>query len=245
MDLNIFQKRVESQFGQDGVIEQIFKTISTTNKYFVEFGSSGNDIGMGNTSYLRKSGFDGLLMDGFDRPYGIQVHDRKYDVKIEFVKPSNINELFKKYNVPQEFDFLSIDIDGQDFHVWNNLKNYSPRIVSIEMNYHIEPGLDKVMPLNDDYIWDGTEWYGSSITALKKLGNKKGYDLVCTCMSDAIFVKNDLTKGSDGTPLFKNMNNEFKLVKLNTDIHEHNLLSNYAYNHFDIPFFSKSDKYLI
>jgi len=63
-DLNNYQKRVLSQWGQDGVIEKIFDIIGTTNKYFVEFESSGNDSVMGNTDYLRRRGFDGLLMDG-------------------------------------------------------------------------------------------------------------------------------------------------------------------------------------
>jgi hypothetical protein len=243
-DLNIYQKKILSQWGQDGVLEKIFETIGTTNKYFVEFGSSGNDTGMGNTAYLRRYGFDGLLMDGYEAPYGI-ANDKQYDVKIEFISSSNINNLFKKYNVPNEFDFLSIDIDGQDFHVWNKLENYSPRVVSIEMNYHIAPGPDKVMDLNDNYVWNGSAISGSSISALKKLGNKKGYSLVCTCMSDAIFVRNDLIFNSNNELLFKNINNEYELVRLNTDIYNENLKYNLPYNYFDIPFFSTSDKYIV
>jgi len=244
MDLNVFQKRVLSQYGQDGVIEKIFDVIGTTNKYFVEFGSSGNDSGMGNTAYLRRRGFNGLLMDGSERPYGNDVNDRIYDVKIEFISSSNINDLFKKYNVPNEFDFLSIDIDGQDFHVWNKLQDYSPRVVSIEMNYHIEAGKDKVMPLNDNWIWPGNAISGSSITALKKLGNKKGYALVATCMSDAIFVRNDLIFDKDNKVLFANINNEFELVRLNTDIYYENLKYGFQSNYFDIPFFSSADIYI-
>ena len=134
MDLNLYQKKVLSQWGQDGVLEAIFDKIETTNKYFVEFGSSGNDVGMGNTAYLRRRGFHGLLMDGSETPYGSHVRDRHYKVETEFISASNINFLFKKYNVPTEFDFLSIDIDGQDFHVWNAIKDYNPRVVSIEIN---------------------------------------------------------------------------------------------------------------
>jgi hypothetical protein len=244
MDLNLYQKQFLSQWGQDGVLEKIFEVIGTTNKFFVEFGSSGNDTGMGNTAYLRRFGFDGLLMDGNDSPYGNIVNDRKYDLKIEFIKPSNINELFKKYNVPKEFDFLSIDIDGQDFHVWNNLQGYSPRVVSVEMNYHIAPGADKVMYLDDNWVWKGNAMSGSSVTALKKLGNKKGYSLVCTCMSDAIFVRNDLIYGSNKELLFKNINDEFELVNLNTDIYNENKKYNLSQTYFDNSFFSTSDTFL-
>jgi len=243
-DLNLFRNRVFSQFGQDGVLEKIFEVISTTNKYFVEFGSSGNDSGMGNTAYLRRQGFNGLLMDGSARPYNNNINDKTYEVKIEFINSKNINHLFKKYNVPIEFDFLSIDIDGQDFHVWNNLQNYSPRVVSIEMNYHIAPGKDYVMKLNDKWIWSGNEFAGSSITALKKLGNKKGYSLVCTCMSDAIFVRNDLIKDADDNFLFKNINDEHELVKLNTLIEIINSKHKFKPDHFDNGFFINSDYFL-
>jgi len=252
MDLNLYQKRVLSQWGQDGVLEKIFDTIGTTNKYFVEFGSSGNDSGMGNTAYLRRRGFNGLLMDGSERPYNADVNDKKYEVNIEMVSASNINGLFEKYNVPSEFDFLSIDIDGQDFHVWNKLDKYSARVVSIEMNYHIQAGLDKVMPLNDNWVWNRGdipgEMYGSSITALKKLGNKKGYALVASCMSDVIFVRNDLVynRGDVTDLLFKNINNEHELVKLNSDIFIQNSMFNFTKNpnHFDNKYFSSSNVFL-
>lgn len=245
MDLNLYQKKILSQFGQDGVLEAIFDNIGTTNKYFVEFGSSGNDSGMGNTAYLRRKGFDGLLMDGSEKPYGNSVNDKQYKVEIEFITASNINDLFKKYNVPIEFDLLSIDIDGQDFHVWNKLNGYNPRVVSIEMNHHMVPGKDLVLEYDDSWIWRGNEHFGSSITALKKLGNKKGYSLVATCLSDAIFVRNDLIYDNNNNPIFLNINNEFELVKLNTDILNENKKYNMRDEHFDnMSGFYPSSKYL-
>jgi len=249
IDLNKYQTKTLSQWGQDGVLDKIFELIGTTNKYFVEFGSSGNDSGMGNTAQLRKKGFDGLLMDGSERPYNQDVDGKKYDVKIEFVSSSNINELFAKYNVPEEFDFLSIDIDGQDFHVWNAInQKYKPRVVAIEMNYHIEPGHDKVMIKYDNYQWDCSQFCGASVTALKKLGNSKGYSLVATCMSDAIFVRNDLLC-RDNKILFMNINNEFELIKLNTDVENENVKQNVNRDFRDNklyvhPIFRSSDEYI-
>ena len=199
---------------------------------------------MGNTAYLRRTGFDGLLMDGSEKPYDDYVTDRKYRVEIEFVSASNINDLFKKYKVPAEFDFLSIDIDGQDFHVWNAIDGYKPRVVSIEMNFHILPGKDLVLIRDDYWIWRGNERSGASVTALKKLGNKKGYSLVATCMSDAIFVRNDLIYDKNNDPIFLNINNEFELVKLK-DIRDCNSDYNFSDNHFDnMSIFYPSDKYL-
>lgn len=245
IDLNKYQNKILSQWGQDGVLDKIFELIGTTNKYFVEFGSSGNDSGQGNTAQLRRKGFDGLLMDGYERPYNNDVLDRTYEVKIEFISSSNINQLFEKYNVPEEFDFLSIDIDGQDFHVWQAIDSkYKPRVVSVEMNYHIEPGIDVVMKKNDNFIWSGSDAFcGASVTALKKLGIKKGYSLVATCMSDAIFVRNDLLC-KDNKILFMNINNEYELVKLNTDIAKENSKYQSLYLIYQNPVFIKSDFYL-
>ena len=248
MNLNQYQKCIYSQYGQDGILEKIFDVIGTTNKYFVEFGSSGNDIGMGNTPNLRKKGFDGLLMDGSEHPYNNVINDKKYEVKIEFITASNINQLFEKYNVPREFDFLSIDIDGQDFHVWNKLNNYSPRVVCIEICYHIELGNDKVMMLDDNWVWKGDHLYGSSLTALKNLGNKKGYSLVATCYCDAIFIRDDLIYDENKNALFTNVNNEYELSKQSmqyyNDILSFNLRHNIKQDMYNIPLFSSSEKYL-
>jgi hypothetical protein len=203
VNLHKYYKKHHSQYGQDGIIEKIFDLIGTTNKCFVEFGSSGTDVD-GNTSYFRQFGFNGLLMDGSDTPYGKPV-DKKYDVKIEMVKASNINSLFEKYNVPNEFDLLSIDIDGQDFYVWNAINSkYQPRVVCVEVNYFIKAGLDAVMPFDEDNVWDGGYKHGASITAMKKLGNSKGYDLVYFCGSDAIFIRQDLIINKDFYIAFKN-----------------------------------------
>ena len=192
VNLMDFTKSIYSQHGQDGVLEEIYKRIGTTNKFFVEFGSSGRQDSQGNTAYLRTQGFDGLLMDGYEAPYSEKV-ERDYPVQIEFITPENINTLFEKYNVPHEFDLLSIDIDGQDFHVWNSIdQKYKPRVVVIESNYYMFPKVDKVQPYDVRWVWDGTHRYGSSIRALMNLGIKKGYSLVAYTGADGIFVRTDI-----------------------------------------------------
>ena len=65
-DLIKFHKKVLSQQGQDGALEEIFRVIGTTDKFFVEFGSSGRRDGQGNTPYLRDLGFTGLLMNAME-----------------------------------------------------------------------------------------------------------------------------------------------------------------------------------
>lgn len=183
-----YKTKVFSQFGQDGVIERIFSLIGTTNKFFVEFGSSGSDEGGGNTPYLRTKGFDGLLMDASKYTGGIQSPS-KYIVHQHSISVENIIGLLHKYSVPKSLDFISIDIDGNDYWVWKELcKEYGPKVVCIESNFSIPTTMSVVQPYKEDYVWDGSALYGASALALKKLGDLMGYHLVAVCGSDLVFV---------------------------------------------------------
>lgn len=100
------------------------------------------------------------------------------DIKNERVTAENIQSLFKKYDVPKTFDLLSIDIDYNDYWVWKSITDYSPNVVVIEYNSSIPPTESRVVPYDSDAVWDGTNYFGASLLALKNLGLKKGYTLV-------------------------------------------------------------------
>jgi hypothetical protein len=209
IDLSNNKKKIFSQYNQDGVLEEIFNAIGVTNRYFVEFGSHGKKDSLGNTEFLRSEfNFDGLLMDGTE--YG----DTDYKVHKEFIKAETINDTFKKHNVPSEFDFLSIDIDGEDFHVMNaiNLDMFKPRVVSIEINAAIPYPFHLVQKHDSNWIWDGGDYYGCSVAAIAELMEGKNYSLVCICGVDAIFINNDEIKKSGVE--FKNINDVQELYNL-------------------------------
>ncbi len=119
------------------------------------------------------------------------------DIKSEKVTAENIQNLFKKYNVPKNFDLLSIDIDYNDYWVWKAIADYSPRVVVIEYNSSILPTESKVVPYDPEAKWDGTNYFGASLLALKNLGLNKGYSLVgCDNAGvNAFFCKNELLDG--------------------------------------------------
>jgi len=169
--LQQYERKVYSQNWEDGVIEKIFEVIKTTNKYYVEFGvENANEC---NTRNLRENcGWTGLLMDG-------GYENKEIGLYQEFITAENINELFRKYNVPQEFDLLSIDIDYNDFYIWKNLDEiYQPRVVIIEYNASHLPTEDKVVKYDPNAVWDTTNYFGASIRALYNLGKRKGYSLI-------------------------------------------------------------------
>jgi len=118
------------------------------------------------------------------------------DIKNERVTADNIQNLFQKYNVPKKFDLLSIDIDFNDYWVWKSIVDYSPRVVIIEYNSSVPPSESRVVPYDPDAIWDGTNYFGASLLALRNLGIKKGYTLLGCDQNgvNAFFCQSDLLK---------------------------------------------------
>jgi len=112
-DIWPYEKKVYSQHGEDGVLDAIFRVIGTTSRFYVEFGTG--DALQRNTRFLaERRGWSGLLMDGgFENP--------AINLRREFITAENINELFARYDVPHDLDLLSIDIDGNDYWVWENI----------------------------------------------------------------------------------------------------------------------------
>ncbi|MGE5196495.1 MAG: hypothetical protein ACM3JI_04110, partial [Anaerolineae bacterium] len=146
IDLSQFEKRVFSQNGEDGVLEIIFHYIQPKTKYFVEFGVEDGTIC--NTRFFReKYHWTGLMMDGrFSNP---QINLRQH-----FITAENICDLLEYYGVPQEFDLLSIDVDGNDWYLWKRiLEKYRPSVVVIEYNPNFFPHQDFIITYDPDFYW--------------------------------------------------------------------------------------------
>ena len=100
----------QSQKNQDFFIDYIFKCIELKNKFFVEFGAI-DGVTLSNTFLLRtEKEWNGLLLDGLYENASINLHKR-------FITRENIISLFEEFNVPYDLDFLSVDVDGMDFHI--------------------------------------------------------------------------------------------------------------------------------
>jgi hypothetical protein len=186
-NLNNWEMRFYSQNGEDGILQYIFSKIGTTNKYFVEFGvENGTEC---NTKYLRQQGWQGLWMDG---KYQDQL------IKKEWITAENIQALLAKYKVPKSLDLLSIDIDSNDYWIWDAIKAFNPRVVVIEYNSCIAPEQSLTIAYDPNFESDGTSYFGASLLALTRLARRKGYVLVA-CDSrgiNAFFVSKELAQGN-------------------------------------------------
>ncbi len=212
IDLRLYEIRRIAQHGEDGILEKIFRLIGTTNKYYVEFGA-GDGHFCSNVKYLReKYGWSGLLLDGDCS--NKMSDDLSINLHKEFITGENICELFKKYNVPFEFDLISIDIDRNDFYVWKSLSEYyKPRVVVIEFNSLFNFDYDKVIKYSANEAWDGSAYSGASILALFNLGRSLGYSLIYE-ESETInlfFIRDDILESSKIK--FKNVNDVAKIYK--------------------------------
>ena len=192
-----FHKSIYTQNGEDGIIQEIIERIGITNKFFVEFGVHGIK---NNSTYLLLKGWKGLWIGDSEsgevsihKNFQSQIMKRQltYD-KIRITK-ENIESIFRKNKVPPEFDFLSIDLDGNDYWIWEAILNYSPRLVCIEYNSTFPPDIKCVMTYNPNHVWNHTSYFGASLKALELLGQKKGYHLIGCDFSgcNAFFIRKD------------------------------------------------------
>jgi hypothetical protein len=190
-----YEKRVYSQQGEDGIIEHIFSNIGTTNKVAVEFGVAANSHGgipggESNTLNLANQGWQVYWFDG----EMISNPPKNCNFTKAFLTPDNICNVFEKAEIPKDFDLLSIDVDGNDYHLREKLYEYNPRVVIMEYNGSYDGATEYIMPRNDDYRWRGDRLFGASLKSMTIQADRMGYDLVYCDQNgvNAFYIKKDI-----------------------------------------------------
>ncbi|WP_411503955.1 FkbM family methyltransferase [Brevibacillus centrosporus] len=199
--LSFYEKQVYSQNGEDGMIEELFSRIGTTNQIFVEFGVS---VGLECLTHnlLVHHGWSGLMIEADPQHFQqLEVnfgHILRVTLHHERVSRENIASIFRANHIPASFDFLSIDIDGNDYWVWQALSEWKPRVVVIEYNASFPPPQKMVVVYDPNFSWDGTTHFGASLTSLAGLGKQLGYALIGTDTRgvNAFFIRRDLLAAS-------------------------------------------------
>lgn len=195
--------RVFSQFEEDGKLLFIFAVLGMKNKQFIEIGSD-DGVNSNSANLYFNFGWHGLFIDG--NPLSIErgirffkkyPHPWFYPPKFAnaMVKRENINDIIKNNGFEGEIGFLSIDIDGNDYWIWDAITVVDPQVVMIET--HNEFGMnDIVVPYDPNYFFPGKHpiYHGASPIAMTKLAKRKGYRLVGAndLGFNFIFVKNGL-----------------------------------------------------
>ena len=186
------RRDVYSQCGEDGILEKVLELIPARDSWCVEFGAWDGEY-MSNTCHLTESsGYSAVLIEG-SKPRADDLKAKYADnPKIHAVnrfvgyKPGdNLDSILAATPIPQDFDVLSIDIDGNDFHVWNATSDYRPKVVVIEFNPTIPTDVDFVQVQSPNVT------QGCGLRSLVNLGKLKGYELVSVTFCNAIFVRSE------------------------------------------------------
>lgn len=201
-NINEYEFKCFSQWGEDGIIDYLIENLSIENKTFIEFGVE--NYSEANTKFLLMSrNWDGFILDSSSKNIeDIKNSDLywKYELtaKANFITKENINIILEQSNFKKKIGLLSIDIDGNDYWVWKEIKDFDPSIVIIEYNARLGNEKNYVVPYKKDFERNKAHYsgiyYGASIQALVKLGNEKGYAFICcnNAGNNLFFVKRDL-----------------------------------------------------
>jgi hypothetical protein len=193
--------RVFSQFGDDGIIQHLIDRLKPLPDTFVEFGVE--NYRESNTRFLLlNNNWRGLVLDrdqaciNYIRQDGISWR-HTLTARRAFVTRENINQLLADSGFSAEIGLLSIDIDGNDYWVWENINVIDPVITIIEYNSVFGSDLAVTVPYDPEFVrhrahYSGQFW-GASLEALKLLGERKGYSLIgCNSAgNNAYFIRND------------------------------------------------------
>ncbi|MCP5433039.1 MAG: hypothetical protein H6923_07185 [Alphaproteobacteria bacterium] len=203
--LSACEAKATSQNGEDGILLGLFGLIGTTDRRFCEFGFH---FGQNNSIELAAHGWQGLLLDGSPSAATLRARalaTRGIKVRRAFITAESVNaQIGAELSGP--IDFLSVDIDGNDYWVWRALTVVEPRVVCVE--YRVYMGTEEAvsMPYDPAFQWDRAgdpAFLGASVAAFEKLGRAKGYRLVYLERAgvNAFFVREDCLEGMDVPPL--------------------------------------------
>lgn len=193
--------RVFSQWGEDGIIQHLISQVRIDRPIFIEFGVE-NYTESSTRFLLVNNNWSGLVIDGGAENIEFIRNDPiywQYNLKAEqaFVTRENINELFTRNGMRGEIGLLSVDIDGNDYWVWEAIEVVQPVITVVEYNARFGPDAAVTIPYDPAFVRSRAHhsmlYFGASLKALCRLGEKKGYAFVgCNSAgNNAFFVRRD------------------------------------------------------
>jgi hypothetical protein len=203
-DLTKAEFKVFSQWGDDGIIQFLVDYLAIENKVFIEFGVENYEES--NTRFLLLNNcWKGLILDGSDTNIEYIKKSNLYwqyqlEAKCCFITKENIDTIIANYTNIQDIGLLVIDIDGNDYWVWEAIESVKPIIVVVEYNSLFGCKRALTIPYQNNFTRTSAHfshlYYGASLKALQQLGNRKGYALVTTNKNgnNAYFIRKDKMK---------------------------------------------------
>jgi hypothetical protein len=197
--LSNYKKNFFSQNGEDGIIQETLKRIGNSiDRQCCEVGAF-DGMHLSNTyNLIKKKKYKALLIESNKKTYNKLLKNIpdskiiKINEAVGFEQKNKLDFFLDKFNFNKDFDFLSIDIDGADYHVFKDLNIYKPKLICIEFNYTIPNDVifiqEKKIKINQ----------GSSAAALINLAKEKEYYPIAATFCNLFFIHKKYKKSVTG-----------------------------------------------
>jgi len=187
--LSRYAANVTSQCGEDGIIAKALSLLPEHSYWCVEFGAWDGKLYSNTYDLIKSRSYSGVFIEpdparfhDLELTHGASGRNVLLNAFVGFSKSDGLDVLLSKCNIPKKFDLLSIDIDGNDYYVWEAVEEYRPNLVMIEYNPTLSNSalfVQKKSPAVN---------HGSSPASLVELARKKGYELIAVMAFNLLFV---------------------------------------------------------
>jgi len=174
-----------SQGGEGRLLIHLLGKLPNLDHTCIEFGA-GDGMTLSNTRHLIECyGYSGTMIESDEVRFSYLKKNalpgtRIVNAAVGWTEATCLDAL----EVPADADVCSIDIDGDDYHVWLAMEKTRPKIVIIEHN--------PTMSNDVLFVQERGSRHGSSARSLVELGNQKGYELTAATMFNLVFVRREL-----------------------------------------------------
>ena len=187
--LSEYSANVTSQGGEDGIVEKALSVLPERDQWCVEFGAWDGRHDSNTFHLVDQLGYHVILIECDPRKYARLCAEYPHKDRASFLKAfvgwgatDGLDALLRPKSIPQNFDFLSVDVDGNDCHILNAMVEYRPKLILVEYNFTIPNAVEFSQPP------DPRCQQGSSAASLIKLAKRKGYELIAVTKLNLLFV---------------------------------------------------------
>jgi hypothetical protein len=191
-----------SQHGEDGHLIHIFQEIGAPRRTFLEIGIQ-DGLECNTACFALCFGWRGVMLEG-NADYARQAQENlaaapELTIRHAFVTRDNALALLDQTGADREADLFSLDIDGNDYWIWEALEEFRPRVVVVEYNGYL--GLERAVtiPYRPDFEHRTRHprgYMGASLAAWHRLATRRGYALVGHCACNLFFVRREALRGA-------------------------------------------------
>jgi hypothetical protein len=216
-----YKKNITSQFGEDGIIEEALRRLGNlSDKQCCEFGAWDGKYLSNTYNLITNQNYEAILIEGDTKKFNelnINFTNKKIiklNKFVNFTGEDSLDNILGNTHFNLDFDFLSIDIDGLDYYIFESLCKFTPKLICIEFNPTIAKKVNFVQEKNTKIS------QGSSAKSIIDLGLKKNYFPIASTTCNLFFIHNKFKK-------FITNSDKFNINELLLDLYDNSLFCSY------------------